>query len=102
MFLTKWKFQLMAQFNPVKNQSVVNQIEHKIVNIRISPADKNIVRYKEAALALIRTQRLITDNHTALDKRLCSIMTETLQHLVPYMTVRTYEEINTLLKSRKE
>lgn len=92
----------MAQFSPIKNQSVVNQIEHKIVHIKVPPAERAIIRSKEAALSLIRTQRLISDNHAALDKRLCSIMTETLQQLVPFMTVKTYEELNLLLKAKKE
>lgn len=92
----------MMRIEPIKNQSVLNQIEHKIVSIRIASTMRPEVRYKEAALSLIRTHRLISDNHSALDKRLCSIMTETLQHLVPYMTVKTYEELTALLKAKKE
>lgn len=92
---------MSVSINSVKNNSIINQIEFHIVNIRIKLNDRAAMRHKEAALSLIRTHRLISDS-PVLDKRLSSIMIETLQGLVPLMTVKTFEDITSLLKTKKE
>lgn len=93
----------MQTFNPVKNQSVVNRIERLIVGIRVVPMATDLIRQKEAALLVIKTQRMLSGGSAHFfDKRLCSVLTDILKHLVPCMSVKTYEEINELLKTKKE
>lgn len=87
----------------VINKSVVDQIEQHIMRIRIMPADTINQRYKDASLLLLKTHRKMNvNNNQFIDKRLCSVLTDILKNLVPFMTVKSYEEINDLLKLKKE
>ena len=81
--------------SPTKNNSPLNCIEKVVLRTKIPMTHTAARKSRQTCSDIIRVQRQI--DPAVIDKKLIALLKEHLNYIVPFMTVRDYNELNEIL-----